>query len=328
MTPLAGARAWRRALPWATVLAVAIPLQLLVGGPGGLWWSALLDAGHAPLSGLIALAVLQISATIRPELEDRRARRYGLAFALAIIVGALIEASQLPGPRDADEWDLVRDVLGAAAFLLFRLAGDVRTSPVRSVASPLLASGLLTLAFWHLGALTVAYLERNATFPRLCDFEHGWERRFAVPSDADLDVVAAPDGWGHDPDDRVGRLTLRPATYPGLQVVAPYPDWRGYRRLEWEMYSDEEREITLELRIHDAAHTQEYEDRYNRTLTVRPGRNRFSIPLDEVRRAPRGRHMDMAAIANLAIFAHRPEDPITVYLDALRLAGGDASDQP
>jgi hypothetical protein len=99
----------------------------------------------------------------------------------------------------------------------------------------------------------------------------------------------------------------------------PYPDWSGHLRLVFTIVSDLDAPLRLVVRVHDAAHDQRGKDRFNRSLTVSPGVNRFAISLDDIRRAPDRREMDMRRIRGIILFAYRLNAPTHVYLGAWRL---------
>ena len=77
--------------------------------------------------------------------------------------------------------------------------------------------------------------------------------------------------------------------------------------------------MTLTLRVHDAAHDQRYEDRYNVRLVVQPGVNRFTIPIDDILHAPDTRAMDLSRIRGIVVFAHALERPTHVFLGPIVL---------
>jgi hypothetical protein len=52
---------------------------------------------------------------------------------------------------------------------------------------------------------------------------------------------------------------------------------------------------------------------------IRPGVNRVVIPLDDVRRAPNRREMDMRHIRQIIVFGYRVTAPTHVYLGPIRL---------
>ena len=190
--------------------------------------------------------------------------------------------------------------------------------PLR-VALFLSAAALLAVAFQRVATVSLAYLHRDAIFPRLCEFDDRWQSTFVGVHDAVLTQGEPSAGWGRDLSTSVPRLTFLPAQYPGISIQEPHPDWTGYDRLAFEVYSEEPAPVELVLRIDDARHNNDYADRFNRALIIQPGPNRISISLDDVQRAPRTRPMDMTRIRGLTLFAVDPPRPFSVYLDGLRL---------
>jgi hypothetical protein len=83
--------------------------------------------------------------------------------------------------------------------------------------------------------------------------------------------------------------------------------------------SDLDASLPLVIRINDAAHDNRYADRFNRQVVIRPGVNRVVIPLDDVRRAPNRREMDMRHIRQIIVFGYRVTAPTHVYLGPIRL---------
>jgi hypothetical protein len=178
---------------------------------------------------------------------------------------------------------------------------------------------LLVPAFVSLTATAIAYLGRDAAYPRICGFEAAWEGKFVSAHEADLEKTQPPEGWGRKPSDRVGHVVFRPGAYPGLSIGEPHPDWRGFEVLVFDVYSELPEPVELVLRIHDRDHNDNYWDRFNRTLVIHPGASRISIPLRDVQTAPRGREMDMSRICGLVLFADHPREPFDLCFDDFRL---------
>lgn len=283
------------------------------------FWRELFNLGHAPLWGLLALVIRGYVA--HHEWAARRApggRAALAAFAVAVGLGAAVEAVQvLQSDRNPSWSNLARDAAGAASFLLLREAfargrhlgpGSRRGAWTRWAAG---CAGvtLLAAAGAAFARTTVLYVERNRAMPTLFALDGSWwERELIAEGNSRLTL-------GHG----LARLDLDPAAYPGLTFDEPYPDWRGYRNLVLTVVSDLGAPLTLAIRVHDAAHNQRLEDRFNRRLPVQPGENTFRIPIDAIRRAPRGREMDLRRIRGILIFSRRLERPAHVYLGPLRL---------
>lgn len=313
------------ALRFAVGLTILLVLMLgqavLPPAPDSPLWSATLDAGHVPLFGLVAYLVLRLSLASFPRWKPRL-WHYGLAFVVTAAVGFLTEGAQMFVARNANLMDQERNLLGGAAALLLSLAVDRELFGSRDAWRHALRAGavMLVVVAWIPPTMAaVSYLERNAAFPQLCGFEHGWEMRFTRLRDADLEVTDPPPGWRTAQGDHVGKITFEPAWYPALALKGIYPDWSGYDRLAFDVFSTADTTLTIAVRIDDADHDETYQDRFQQEIAVRPGATAVTISLEKVRQAPRGRSMDLSRMRNVTLFAVHPERPFSVYVDAFRL---------
>jgi len=318
------------------VLAVSTTvglLALLAASPpprSTLLWRAASDTGHAPLFGIIALAILAAMLAIHPASGKSRIRVYGLAMAAAGLLGAATEWLQFVGPRDADPWDAARDVLGAAAFLIVAASIDpgVRTfvGSRERTAMRLAAATCLAIALLPLAEAALAYADRRAAFPRLCSYR-GWASRFVEVREVGLTSTALPERWGESaPSTEVARVFFSATPYPRVMVTEPWPDWTGYEALTLTVWSDLGEAVDLYLGVEDEASIGPPHDRFDRGFAIVPGSNRIVLPLDEIRRGPRGRFLDLGRVRGLVLYARGPERPFTVHISTLRLendaAGG------
>lgn len=321
------ARERRKAFLLFLVVAAALAIQQKVGLPGYTrMWKAVGDAGHIPLFGLMSLAFLGLSYIfLKNKFKDIRSH-YLAALIATALVGTLSEIMQINTNRDADINDFLRDVGGAISFLSLYVTYDPRLKEVRRKWGRKLtfwAWGIsllfITICSLTIGLVTVAYIERYQAFPIICDFEHGWQERFLILCDAELKLVPAPSGWKGAGQGHVGRVVFNHATYPGFHIKEPYPDWRNYSTLAFEIYSELDTTVTLNVRVDDSHHRGLYQDRYNTVIRINPGLNRINIPLAKVQNGPKSRKMDMIAIRAIGLFASRPPAPFTLYLDNFRL---------
>jgi hypothetical protein len=305
-----------------TISGLLALLQYLEPPNRSLAWITVLDVGHAPLFGAIALAVLQFLLAT-PLANRSRLFLYGLALGFTILMGALSEWLQIGADRNSDPRDFARDALGACAFLLAAATWDrcallnSRFSSGVRVSCRGVALGMLTLAFAPGALVAHAYVERAAAFPALCDFAGAWETNFVTTSHARLEYTSLPGASGGAIS--AWHITFEPARFSTFKLVEPYPDWTGYQHLRLIAQSELDRPIDLVLRIHDRRHDGRYSDRFNRSLTFLPGINEFVIPLAEIRSAPEGREMDLSAIQRLSLFAVAPEESFSLYLLELGL---------
>lgn len=299
-------------------------LQIFLREPDdSLLWPILMNAGHAPLYGLVSLAILRLLPATGRRSADAWYAQYVVALLLTVLVGSASEVLQLLGRGDADAGDIVRDILGASAFLIVagvfdRRWGSRQARPGRAVAL-LLAALLLLVALLPAVDTAIAFARRAGAFPRICGFEDPWEETFVSVKEATLERVSPPLGWPGTPSHQVAKVEFGPGAYPGLLINEPWPDWSGYEGLVFEVYSELPTPIELNLRIHDIGHGREYRDRFNRVLVIQPGKSTISIPLREVGQGPLGRRLDLTRVRGLVLFADHPGQAFTLCFDDFRL---------
>lgn len=316
-------RTIRRAL-WLSLAGSLVLVQVVVRGPSAnLLWSSILNAGHAPLFGAVALVLWRLFRPADGAPAGHPIRPYLAAFLSSVIVGVAAELLQKLGGGDAEAVDVARDAAGAAASLLIASVLDRRLKLrgarwLRWAAFPL-ASLLTAAALFPLAATVVDFAQRDAAFPSICRFGARWERRFLSGGGADVVSVEPPAGWRGVSTSSVARVTFQTGVYPGFTIREPYPDWRGFRELVFDAFSDLAQPVQLVLRVHDRDHNHDYHDRFNRIIRIEPGMNRISVPLVDVRSAPRDRRMDMSRIWGVVLFADHPREPFVLYLGDLRL---------
>lgn len=315
------------AVVWALALAGLLGFMVFGRVPDHtLFWENFYHAGHVPLFGLVAVSVLGLLQARGRSLAEPRT--WWTAFAVAVALGAATELLQLVQPgRDASVWHFLRDVAGAASFLLVVATfgwmggrGSLIRSASRRWAAAIGVALMLGAAGFDLAATVVLYGERDMALPTLFALDGSWrERPFVETRQSVLTPRARPADAAAGIDEPLARLDLRPGTYPGLALEEPYPDWRRARSLELTFYSDLDRPLPLVIRVNDARHDNRYADRFNRQILIRPGWSRVVIPLEDVRRAPDRRRMDMRRIRQIILFAYRLSAPTHVYIGPIRL---------
>ncbi len=314
-------------IAWVVLLAGLLSFMVFGQEPDRLqFWEAVYHAGHVPLFGLVAVSILFLLRARGVSLAGPRA--WWTAFALAVALGGLTEALQIFQPgRDASVWHFLRDVAGAASFLLALAMvgwtgghGSLIRSTGRRVLVCLAVAAMLAASGFDLAATVMRYGERDVSYPTLYTLDGAWwERSFIETHDSALTPNARPAHMAVRFDEPLARLDLKPGTYPGIAFDEPYPDWRWARSLVLTVVSDLDAPLPLVLRVHDASHDQRYADRFNRQLLIQPGVNRIVIPLDDVRRAPDRREMDMTRIRGIMLFAYRLAQPTHVFIGPVRL---------
>ena len=129
----------------------AVPLfifsMLFMRLPGdSMLWREFQNAGHVPLFGFIALAILYMLRTYIPTVRDRLLYGYLMSAAVSLGIGVLSEYGQLLTDRDPSSYDVMRDLIGIVAGLGVYAGVDPRMKPLWSNLRRGLRSGTIILS--------------------------------------------------------------------------------------------------------------------------------------------------------------------------------------
>ena len=114
------------------------------------------------------------------------------------------------------------------------------------------------------------------------------------------------------------RVSLGTTLYSGVSLEYFTGDWAGFSQLQCSIYNPDANPLSITCRIHDVVHiqgVQRYEDRYNHSFILAQGWNTIRIDLEDVKKAPANRIMDMGHIRGVGIFATRLPRPRVIYID-------------
>lgn len=274
---------------------------------------------HTALFGIFSFLSLRY---LRTTVSSSRApgSTYLLVAGLCAVIGITTEFAQWLIGRGFGSVDLVRDAAGVILGTgLYALVDQTKTG-VRLVSGAGLRRTLIGLlccvllvAIYPLASLSRHYVLRNNDFPVIMDPYAQWATTFVGTNKASLTLSPENCSTG------LAELSLEPGTYPGIALLEPYPDWRGYRYLTFTLESRQPETFSMTLRINDMAHNNEYDDRYNRALTIAPGSNTYRIPLEEVIHGPRKRKLHIGDICGLQLFSSDLTRPQQVCVSAMKL---------
>jgi hypothetical protein len=295
----------------SAVLALVLFGQL----PGrGRWISELGNSAHGPAFAIVTLILIALLRRARGRnasiLSD-----YSLAIAGALLLGALIELMQLATGRDASFSDLGRDTLGAlAATGLFTLVDPrVRALPLhrptRLIGSLVgVASTLILVA--PLSITGAAYLQRHRSFPTLVDFSSPLSAYFlGVYSAVTVEREALPDALSGGREGSIG-LHARLAGNKGWSIALwePYPDWRGYQRLAFDLANPTEFPLLLQVRVRDRSQGNDRQMGYLGRIEIAPrSRATHVIALRDFTAAEGRAYVDPAVVRSI-VLARNPSN--------------------
>ena len=300
----------------AWIAALILAALLFVGGPGpeaARSVSHAWDLGH--LAAFFLWATLWLKSGAAARMPTRR--RWIVALTACALLAILTEGAQGLIGRDASAGDGLRDMLGGVLALSW--AGQAAAHMKRGWRLALRAASLALLAAALAPLSSAAADEWSArqSFPVLGDFETPFEAdRWEGSAAHEIDRSYASRGHASL------RVELVPARYSGVALVHAPRDWRGHRYLRFEVFNPGNEALEVYGRIHDREHDRRgrsYRDRFNTGFRLAPGWNALTIDLEQARRAPASRSMDMSDIRGFMLFASGLPAPRTIFLDAVRL---------
>jgi VanZ family protein len=242
-------------------------------------------------------------------------RRLVTSFVITAAIGLLGEIVQRFGSRDADPHDLLRDLAGAGVACLLIAAWP--TTLARRIAALAVALVLVATACYPLISWIDVLRQRDTQVPQLATFDDDWELLLWQARWARLTLAEPPPEWT-SARGRVAKLDMRTTEFPGMSSLEIHPNWSHHETLVIDFYNPGE-PLKLSLRVHDQAHNQHYEDRFNTMVRLPGGPTQARIPLARIHDAPEGRTMDMAHIKGLVMYSYRLARPATVYVDSIHL---------
>jgi hypothetical protein len=238
-----------------------------------------------------------------------------LALAVAFGLGVLTELLQIPAGRDASFEDALHDTIGALAFLGIFAVIDARVrsvpqnAPIRFAAAVV---GVVSLGFAAAPVTRAAikYQLRDERFPVLADFSQRYDRYFILQQSSEFSPMQMPAPWARSKDESAMRVRLLDGPYPGMHFIEVPPDWSGYSTLAVDLTNPTPMNLQFVLRVHDAEHDNQPEDRFGKRFELPAGtRHVVRIPLHEIEAGPSTRSLDLHRIAGLIIFRASDSPP-------------------
>lgn len=299
-----------------TLIVILLAAVVFAPVPGdSRWIRTLHNSAHAPIFGCVSLLVLLASRS-HPRLQTLGLIwQYVLAFAAAFGLGVVTELMQIPAGRDASFEDALHDTIGALAFLSVFAALDSRirnfaqSAPIRFAAAVV---GLVSLgiAAAPVTRAAIKYHQRDERFPVLADFSQRYDRYFILQQSAEFAPMKMPAPWARTSDESAMRVRLLDGPYPGMDFIEPVPDWSSYSTLAVDLTNPTPMNLQLVLRVHDAAHNNQLDDRFNKLFELPPGtRQVLRVRLQDVAAGPRSRRLDLQQVAGLIIFRADDSQP-------------------
>jgi VanZ family protein len=239
-----------------------------------------------------------------------------IIFGITISLGVLVELFQYGVDRSPDMGDIFRNMLGACIAIAFLL--PIRKS-VPKATMLIFRSTLILLILAQFYPVVIDLIDEHHArrdFPVLSDFQTPYQvHRWTGDAAIEIENIGSR-------GNRAMRADLTTQVYSGVALKYFPTDWQAYQWFQFRIYNPSADAIKITCRIHDRSHiqgVQRYLDRFNTTRSIPHGWNTITISLEEVRRAPDNRQMDLSQIYGVGIFASRLPYPRNIYIDGVRL---------
>lgn len=266
------------------------------------------NAGHMPLFFIVTLSLMFV---LRDHPRCAGWRLYLVAGLAGMFAGFLSEVIQRPLRRDASWEDVIADCIGALCALAVYALFDRRNTLRRwhRLLAVLVALTCITIYMAPIVTMARAYLYRNGQFPVIASFDSDlellWTRAVGVRRDitnGTLNVLFVADET------------------PGIAFREPVPDWLSYQTLAIDLENPGSAPLSLGVRLQDWHHNWKFNDRFNRSYQLAAGERRtLLISLDDVRRGPRTRLMDMEQISDITLFRDQNSGSRVLRVHSIRL---------
>ena len=322
------ARNTRQAL-WLVGVLLAMLSVLFIPLPSHTFlWKSINNFAHVPLFASVILVLVKISRMVFPSENGGLMPHYLYAWLGALALAILTEWLQtFMVTRQFELSDILHDMVGGMCGVGWLLSYEKSLSgkwarwgqPPHCIYMRVCVLIIILVQLFPTMEWARAYWDRASRFPSLLEFSSDWEMRFVQPSNSELKVVVPPVGWQKSEGDKVGHLLFHTTTYPGFRIEEPFPDWRGYSALRFDIFSELPTSTFMSIRIDDAHHNRTFEDRFNRRFAIVPGLNHIHVPMEDIRLAPKNREMDLSDIRRLLLFTVSPSQEFSLFVDSIRL---------
>lgn len=272
---------------------------------------------HGPGFVGVALFVFAILRIYR-----RGQRNYIYAGLIAMGVGVLAEAAQIPGPRDAELSDLAVDAIGIlgalGALALFDTELRYRIELRARIGLTVVTLTALFVSLVPTAWYSYAWIAQKRSAPFLVSFEHSWERSmYRKSGSGKLRIIDAPDGWPHA--GLVAEATSSPRG--DLLVLEPYADWSQSDEFSFLAASVDKSAHEIVVLIEDARPKGvKQSTRFRTVVTVGPAPIRIRIPLDDIRALTVPRPFDIGHINQVRLRLSNRVGGTKIIFDDFRLS--------
>ncbi len=283
-------------------------------------WSSVQNVGHFFL--FAALAVIY-SAQVEKMLHWNFLPKATLIVIVLTFIGALAELLQLYLPaRNASIDDMWRNLAGILTGLICYASYRYRTKlhPALLIIN-LLAAVSISLWVSKPTIKLVGYIALKSPLPAVLHFNDPFiDSMISTTGGAVTTLENLKPDTGNTAEQSL-RMDFAKQLYSGVIFHEPGSQWTQYTNLALHIFNPNKETVDLAIRIHDAQHDNNYEDRFNTTFNISPGLNELLIPIEKILSLggnSKKRLMDMQNIKELQLFSNSKKS-FTLYVKGIEL---------
>ncbi len=294
-----------RPLSAAALLIVISVILLLIPLPQlGRVSDAIGDLLHVPLFALLAVALRHALLHNWP---GRMTTANVAAWLSISTLGIASEYIQQYVGREASFGDAFADILGAVAGIACIEAWGSANGLKRRLYL-FFATAAVLFASMLPAAVLFDVVRQARQMPVIATFADELELTRWDPHDSQLRRVKG--GMCIDCD---------VSSNPGAIMRWPPRDWSGYQNLVVQAGCEEGEQLRMTVKIQDASHNNQRDDRYQKNLELTGQPARFVIPLSEVVPLRSGRPFNLKDVSLLQFYISHPDRPRSFLISEIRL---------
>jgi len=286
-------------------------------GGNKFFWKHVFDAGHFSLFFALTIGLFFLLAS-----RTKNGNRILRSLLLSVAIAVAIEIIQPLTGRSGSFIDIFNGSLGSLSasygLAVFKRLGFF-SATLRCLPVSILAQAVVLLPSFE---AWTALQWRDQLFPQLGVFEQEQSLQFWRSMNSKNNPTPAKRRLVRlEAEELTTALWIETFgnTWSGVYYDGGAQDWSSYSSLVVQTYNPQQEEIELSIRIDDTGDCTKYADRYNRSFLIKPGlhHNRFS--LDEIRKGPKSRELDLSEIRFLYLFRDKKAPTSTFALQSVYL---------
>lgn len=286
---------------------------LFFGGPG---YNAPRSFANAWNLGHVLLFIL-FTFVLFKDWQWIKKRKLIIQWALILIAAFVLalstEIAQLFFLRQFDWMDIFRDLSGCIIGML--LLNKIKISAQKTVFT-IKFFVIILLVLITASPLFLSFIDEYTAyrqFPLLAGFETSLEiDRWKADGNIIISTSIAKTGKASL------KIEFTTKKYSPVTLIHSLGKWEGFDSLKFSIYNPDSEPIRIVCRIHDnkhSLHDNAFNDRFNRSFSLKSGWNNKTIPLKDVLDTPKTRQMDMNKIEQISFFSIELPVPRIVYID-------------